>query len=142
MYTIAKEFHFDASHMLDKHNGKCQNLHGHTYRLIVEVKGPLIDQGPNNGMILDFSTLKSLVKQHLLCYLDHAFLYDEYNENEVKIANLLKQMDLKVHAFPGRTTAELMSKYIYDRLSSYLPLTMVKLWETPSSYCEYRKGAL
>lgn len=141
MFKIAKEFCFDASHMLDNHNGKCQNLHGHTYRLLVEIEGPLIAHGSKNGMVIDFSQLKSLVKTHLICHLDHAFLYDETNENETKIATLLQEMDRKVFAFPCRTTAELMSKYIYECLSYYLPISMIKLWETPTSYCEYRKSS-
>jgi len=139
VYKIAKSFCFDASHMLDNHGGKCRNLHGHTYRLVVEIEGPLINHGPNNGMVADFSQLKMLVNTHLLEQLDHAFLYNENNENETKIAKLLINMDRKVFAFPSCTTAELMSSYIYHHLSAYLPISMIKLWETPTSYCEYRK---
>ncbi len=45
MFKIAKEFSFDMAHMLDGHDGKCQNLHGHTYKLQVEVAGELFQEG-------------------------------------------------------------------------------------------------
>ena len=137
MYKIAKEFQFDACHMLDGHNKKCHNLHGHTYRLLVEIHGELINQGSSSSMVMDYADLKTVVKQHIVDPLDHAYLYDENNQNECKIAQLLEQMQRKVFAFPSRTTAEAMSQYIFDCLANYLPVSMIKLWETPTSYFEY-----
>ncbi|TEA26968.1 6-carboxytetrahydropterin synthase QueD [Candidatus Schmidhempelia bombi] len=139
MYIIAKEFQFDACHMLDGHQGKCHNLHGHTYKLVIEVSGNLIKQGSSCDMVMDFADLKHIVKQHIVDPLDHAFLFFQENKNECEIAALLQRMQRKVFAFPCRTTAEGMSKFIFEQLSHYLPITMVRLWETPTSYCEYRK---
>lgn len=140
MFTIAKEFQFDACHLLDGHNKKCHNLHGHTYRLFVEVSGHLINEGSSESMVLDFSDLKTLVKQHIIDKFDHAYLYDQTNTNECRIANVLIEMDRKVFAFNHRTTAEELSRYIFNTLAEFLPISMVKLWETPTSYCEYRRG--
>ena len=56
MLKIAKEFSFDIAHMLDGHDGKCKNLHGHTYRLQVEVGGPLHASGPKAGMVMDYAS--------------------------------------------------------------------------------------
>lgn len=140
MFKIAKEFQFDACHMLDGHNKKCHNLHGHTYRLLVEISGDLIGEGSSADMVMDYADLKSIVKQYIIDPLDHAYLYNQNNTNERRIAALLKEMDRKIFAFPCRTTAESMSKFIYDCLSQYLPVSMIKLWETPTSYCEYRRS--
>jgi 6-pyruvoyltetrahydropterin/6-carboxytetrahydropterin synthase len=125
--------------MLDGHQGKCHNLHGHTYKLVIEVSGNLIKQGSSCDMVMDFADLKHIVKQHIVDPLDHAFLFFQENKNECEIATLLQRMQRKVFAFPCRTTAEGMSKFIFEQLSHYLPITMVRLWETPTSYCEYRK---
>lgn len=140
MFKIAKEFLFDACHMLDGHNKKCHNLHGHTYRLLVEISGELITSGSSADMVMDYADLKAIVKQHIVDPLDHAYLYNQNNANECRIADLLKQMDRKIFAFPCRTTAEGMSQYIFDCLAQYLPVSMIKLWETPTSYCEYRRS--
>ncbi len=140
MFKIAKEFQFDACHMLDGHNGKCHNLHGHTYRLLVEISDDLISSGSSADMVMDYADLKLIVKQQIVDQLDHAYLYHQDNANERKIAMLLEQMERKVFAFPCRTTAEGMSKFIFERLSQFLPVSMIKLWETPSSYCEYHRS--
>lgn len=137
MYKIAKEFQFDACHMLDGHNGKCHNLHGHTYRLIIEISANLIEQGSSADMIMDFADIKQTVKQHVIDKLDHAFLYNQHNNNESQIADLLQKMQRKTFAFPCRTTAEGMSKFIFNVLKQYLPISSVTLWETPTSYCQY-----
>ena len=106
MFKIAKEFQFDACHMLDGHNGKCHNLHGHTYRLLVEISNELITSGSSADMVMDYADIKSIVKQQIIDQLDHAYLYNQNNANE----------------------------------SQFLPVSMIKLWETPTSYCEYHRS--
>ena len=140
MFKIAKEFQFDACHMLDGHNGKCHNLHGHTYRLLVEISNELITNGSSADMVMDYADIKSVVKQQIIDQLDHAYLYNQNNANESQIAELLQQMQRKIFAFPCRTTAEGMSKFIFDHLSQFLPVSIIKLWETPTSYCEYHRS--
>ena len=76
MFKIAKEFSFDMAHMLDGHDGKCKNLHGHTYKLQVEVAGELVAEGAKRGMVMDYADLKTIVKTHILDPMDHAFIYD------------------------------------------------------------------
>ena len=77
MFKVSKEFSFDMAHLLDGHDGKCQNLHGHTYKLQVEVCGNLYASGAKQGMVIDFSDLKSIVKRAVLDPMDHAFIYDQ-----------------------------------------------------------------
>ncbi len=140
MYKIAKEFQFDACHMLDGHKGKCHNLHGHTYRLIVEISDQLRPHGSSKEMVMDFADIKTIINQSIISQLDHAYLYDASNSNECKIADLLQQMQRKVFAFPCRTTAEGMSRFIFNQLCDKLPVSKITLWETPTSYCEYQQS--
>lgn len=86
MFKISKEFSFDMAHLLDGHDGKCQNLHGHTYKLQVEIADTLHQCGAKKAMVIDFADLKAVVKKAVLEPLDHAFIYDENSERESKIA--------------------------------------------------------
>ncbi|MDG2954336.1 6-carboxytetrahydropterin synthase QueD [Bisgaard Taxon 10/6] len=139
MFRVSKEFSFDMAHILDGHDGKCRNLHGHTYKLQVEVSGDLYQQGPKKGMVIDFADLKDIVKTLILAPMDHAFIYDTNSERECRIAALLNELDSKTFGMPSRTTAEEMARFIFNRLKSELPLSAVRLWETPTSFCEYRE---
>lgn len=139
MFRVSKEFSFDMAHILDGHDGKCRNLHGHTYKLQVEVSGDLYQQGPKKGMVMDFADLKDIVKTLILEPMDHAFIYDTNSERECRIAALLNELDSKTFGMPSRTTAEEMARFIFNRLKSELPLSAVRLWETPTSFCEYRE---
>ncbi|MFK5289177.1 6-pyruvoyl trahydropterin synthase family protein, partial [Glaesserella parasuis] len=86
----------------------------------------------------DYSDLKVAVKQHILDKMDHAFIYDSTSEKECKVATLLQSLDSKTFGIPARTTAEQMAKYIFDTLTTEgLPVSLIRLWETPTSYCEY-----
>lgn len=136
---IVKTFSFDIAHMLDCHDGKCKNLHGHTYQLEVEVSGPLIEQGPKEGMVIDFSDLKQAVKEWIVDPMDHAFLYHTKSERESALAKMLEGWDLKTYAFEQRTTAEVISRHIFYTLRDQggLPVSRIRLWETPTSYSEY-----
>lgn len=141
MIKISKEFSFDMAHLLDGHDGKCQNLHGHTYKLQIEVSGELYADGAKRGMVMDFSDIKQQVKSLILDHLDHAFIYDKFSERETKIAQLLEEMHLKTFALETRTTAEEMARFIFYRLKTHstLAISSVRLWETPTSYCEYNE---
>lgn len=141
MFKIAKEFSFDMAHLLDGHDGKCQNLHGHTYKLQVVLCGEPQSQTAKKGMVFDFADLKQIVKQHILQPMDHAFIYDQTSTRELKIATLLTELNSKTFALPYRTTAENLSHFIFHRLQAHLPITIdsVRLWETPTSFAEYRQ---
>ena len=65
---VLKEFEFDAAHYLPEYNGKCERLHGHTYKLVVKVQGT----PDHEGMVIDFIRLKNIVKENVLVHLDHA----------------------------------------------------------------------
>lgn len=138
MMKITKTFSFDMAHMLDNHDGKCKNLHGHTYKLEVEVCGNLIEGGAKDGMVIDFSDLKQTVKALVVEPFDHAFIYHTGSEREQQIARMLEGWGLKTLAMDKRTTAENMAQYMFDllRREGRLNISTLRLWETPTSYCE------
>ena len=139
MFKVSKEFSFDMAHILDGHDGKCQNLHGHTYKLQVEVSGDLVPDGAKKGMVVDFTDVKTVVKEAILDPMDHAFIYDTTSERECKIAALLNELNSKTFGIPVRTTAEEMARFMFNRLKDKLPISAIRLWETPTSFCEYRE---
>ncbi|MFY1026200.1 6-carboxytetrahydropterin synthase QueD [Actinobacillus seminis] len=139
MFKVSKEFSFDMAHILDGHDGKCQNLHGHTYKLQVEVSGDLVPDGAKKGMVVDFTDVKTVVKEAILDPMDHAFIYDTTSERECKIATLLNELNSKTFGIPVRTTAEEMARFMFNRLKGKLSISAIRLWETPTSFCEYRE---
>ncbi|OZN25482.1 6-carboxytetrahydropterin synthase QueD [Actinobacillus seminis] len=139
MFKVSKEFSFDMAHILDGHDGKCQNLHGHTYKLQVEVSGDLVPDGAKKGMVVDFTDVKTVVKEAILDPMDHAFIYDTTSERECKIAALLNELNSKTFGIPVRTTAEEMARFMFNRLKGKLSISAIRLWETPTSFCEYRE---
>ncbi|MCF7521770.1 6-carboxytetrahydropterin synthase QueD [Neisseria sp. ZJ106] len=135
---ITKIFTFDSSHMLDGHDGKCRNLHGHTYKLEITVSDGLIQGGAKDGMVMDFADLKTIVQAEIINPFDHAFIYHGGNERESQIAALLDGWQMKTLRLPCRTTAENMAALMYGRLKNAgLNVCSVKLWETPTSCAEY-----
>lgn len=131
---IAKEFHWEMAHRLPYHRSGCQNIHGHSYRMFVEIEGA---PGPN-GMLMDYGDMKSLVKP-IVDELDHAFLCS--NDDEV-MKPFLKTSGLKVVYVDFFTTAENLSFYfakkIKEKLVPYKNIIAVKvrIQETTSSYAE------
>ncbi len=80
MITITRKLEFDAGHRIPDHKSQCRNLHGHRYTLEITLVGKVIEQegSTDNGMIMDFSDVKALAKEHLVDVWDHAFLvYDK-----------------------------------------------------------------
>lgn len=144
---VVKEFTWDMAHMLEGHAGLCKNIHGHTYKMQVQLECKnLVSGGSSKGMVMDFKHLKEIVKEQIVDYFDHAFVASEESALEMKYANLFLKEDMKVMILPERSTAENMSKWIYRRLQetfvqdNSLPAgieVQVTLWETPTSYAIY-----
>lgn len=116
---IGKTFTFDAAHFLPNHDGKCRNLHGHTYHVEVVFEGPLHEEGPQEGMILDFGKVSDSWKRMEPRY-DHKLLND---------------------LFPN-PTAEVIAESIWLHFAAdELFPQEVKVWETPTSWASYRNPA-
>jgi 6-pyruvoyltetrahydropterin/6-carboxytetrahydropterin synthase len=116
---VSKEFTFDSAHHLHCYDGKCQSLHGHTYKLQVIMYG----QTDYRGIVIDFADMKRITKERVIDPLDHQYLNDVLP--------------------PMNTTAENMVVWIYEQLNQALndeglspeiKLEEVRLWETPTSY--------
>lgn len=109
---IAKEFHWEMAHRLPYHTGGCQNVHGHSYKLWVELEGE-----PNTqGMVLDYLELKQVVAP-LVDGLDHSFLCDRSDEVMMKF---FAENPLKVVIVDFPTTAENIASHLIDEISSRL----------------------
>jgi 6-pyruvoyltetrahydropterin/6-carboxytetrahydropterin synthase len=136
---VTREFTFEASHHLPGHRGKCQHLHGHSYRLQVSLRGPIIEAPgqSDDGMVMDFEDLKDLVNRMLLNGLAASMAQSE-NMQSVKPEGM-DHNDL--NALTGiRTTAENLVHWIWDALvAGGLPdhlLYRIRLWETDRGFAE------
>jgi 6-pyruvoyltetrahydropterin/6-carboxytetrahydropterin synthase len=121
---VNKEFTFDAAHHLHCYEGKCKNLHGHTYKVIFGISG-FVDE---IGLVLDFGDIKTIWKEKIEIYLDHRYL------NEMLP--------------PMNTTAENMVVWIFEQMEEALKeintdqdlrVEFVRLYETPTAYAEARR---
>jgi len=134
MTAVTKEITFDAAHMLTGYEGLCRNLHGHTYRLFVTASGdPQAD-----GMVVDFKHLKELMNTRIAARFDHAFMYDRTSPTEAELGAFLEARGLRTVPLGFRTTAENLARYFYEELAGLLPVSAVRLYETPNSCAEYR----
>lgn len=126
------------AHRLANHDGKCRNLHGHQYILEVTIEGEL-NQTPGNsseGMLVDFSALKTLLEKEIHDRCDHAFMLAD--SDQLMKNFYAAQPDLKHLIVPFPTTAENIAQWIFNNLQPQIPqlsptlkLTSVQLWETP-----------
>ena len=107
--TIQKEFRWEMGHRLPNHEGKCRNLHGHSYRLVVEIEG---EPDPATGMIVDFYEVSRAVKP-LIETLDHAFLVQDSDE---ALRTYLDQQKLKQVVIPYPSTVENLCRHVADRV--------------------------
>ena len=138
---VTKEFNFEIAHALWNYDGPCKNLHGHSYKLFVTVRGtPLDDPGdPKNGMVIDFGDLKHIVNEEVVEPLDHAVIL---NAEALKTdIDGIRQMFDKRFVVNYQPTCENMvvdiAKRIAKRLPPRLKLHSLKLHETGSSYAEW-----
>ncbi len=138
---ITKEFHFEMAHALKDYDGACKNIHGHSYRLLVTLRGqPLENEsGPKRGMVLDFQDLKKLVKGPVVDWLDHSLVLN--SETPKEFIEQVSSLYEKVYVFDFQPTCENLVIYISNSLRKNLPETIslhsVRLYETASSFAEW-----
>jgi 6-pyruvoyltetrahydropterin/6-carboxytetrahydropterin synthase len=118
---LRKEFTFDAAHNLVQYHGKCERLHGHTYRLAVILKG----KPDKEGMIIDFCEVSDLVKERVISRLDHSYIND-----------IIPQ-----------PTAEYIAMWVWDQVEEPLrrpncSLWAVEVWETATSCATFTREDL
>ncbi|MEK7529191.1 MAG: 6-carboxytetrahydropterin synthase QueD [Patescibacteria group bacterium] len=110
---ITKNFHFDAAHQLTDYHGKCERMHGHTYRLEVTVSGPV----RKNGMVLDFALLKNVVKKYILDELDHQNLNDVFKNPTAE--NIATWIWKKLKPLPRLLKAMSLDRKYLDDIQFY-----------------------
>ncbi len=129
---IAKEFHWEMGHRLPFHKGKCINLHGHSYKAVVEVEGT----PDKNGLVIDFYDLKNIVNP-IIEKMDHAFMVYEKDKALIKTLKTIKTKKIMV---PFQSTVENICRYLLeetgDALDSFSNIysVTVTVYETPDSY--------
>ena len=139
---ITKQFNFETGHALYGYDGKCKNVHGHSYKLSVTVIGrPITDT--NNvkyGMVIDFGDLKKIVKEQIVDVFDHATVFNK-NTPHIELANELQSRGHDVILVDYQPTSENMvidfAKKIKNRLPSNITLHSLRLQETESSFAEW-----
>ena len=126
MFQVSVEETFSAGHALRGYKGKCENVHGHNYRVQVTMEGPQLD---GIGLLVDFTKLKEIMRG-VIRRLDHQFINDLEPFTRVN------------------PSAENMAKYFFDELSGQLTglppgahVANVVVWETDTAMAKYSPGA-
>lgn len=140
---VTKEVTFDSAHMLSNYHGKCENLHGHTYKLQVSIEAIQQLEGNEEGMVVDFNTLKKAIDGVIESF-DHSIIFSDEEHRSEAENELLKWADTHGMSYVviiGKSTSENIATYIKAMIStvfSTLPVYAigVRLWETPTSFAE------
>jgi 6-pyruvoyltetrahydropterin/6-carboxytetrahydropterin synthase len=139
---ITKHFFFETGHALYGYDGKCKNVHGHSYKLSVTVIGTPINDKTNakNGMVIDFGDLKKIVASEIVDKFDHATVFNK-NTPHIELAEELEKRGHHVILVNYQPTSEMMlldfSEKIKNKLPESIKLHSLKLRETGTSYAEW-----
>lgn len=139
---ITKMFTFETGHALYGYDGKCRNVHGHSYKLSVTVNGTPIDDSNHvkYGMVIDFTDLKKIVKEEVVDVFDHATVFNK-NTPHVELARELESRGHNVLLVDYQPTSEMMiidfASKIKKRLPENIELHSLKLQETETSYASW-----
>lgn len=130
---IAKEFRWEMGHRLPFHNGKCKNLHGHSYKCMIELSG----NAEENGMVLDYYDVKKIIEP-IIENLDHSFMV--YKE-DYELLELLEKLNSKMVVVNFQSTAENICMFLLDEikkteLPSNINKIKVRIFETENTYAE------
>lgn len=139
MYCLKAESSFDAAHFLAGYQGKCRNIHGHRWRVIVEILGEALEcDGQMRGMVVDFGDLKRDVAA-LAEELDHALIYEVGSLKEQTLSALKEEAFYLVEV-EFRPTAENFSSYFFKRMQEKgYQVYQVTVYETPYNCAIYKQ---
>lgn len=137
MYILKTEASFDSAHFLSGYDGKCSNLHGHRWRIVLEVQtDELKDDLQHKGMYDDFGELKKDLRD-IADSMDHALIIEK---NSLKKTTLeaLKSENFRIIELDFRPTAENMAKYFYEKIKELgYSMKSVTVYETPANSAAY-----
>lgn len=138
---ITKEFKFEMAHALKDYIGPCKNIHGHSYELFVTVKGEPVNKpgSSDNGMVIDFKLLKSIVRENIIELYDHALVL--HKDSAALINNESRELYGKLVTVDYQPTSENLLIDFAEVLKQKLPDTVVLysllLRETVTSFAEW-----
>lgn len=148
---VSKEVQFDAGHRVARHGGKCSSPHGHRYRVVLTVQGPIVDDDDRGdfGMVMDFGAIKEFLTRDIHDVLDHAFIVEA---SDIVMRQCLENGDDRVReqgdqgwrivVVPFTPTAEELARHIAALATNALDgmvVTRVDVWETPTSVATWTR---
>lgn len=138
MYGLKTESYFDAAHFLSEYDGKCENLHGHRWRVVASIERDcLYAEGQAKDMVIDFSEFKQALRS-LTDEFDHMFIVEAGSLGEDTLA-CLERETFRLVIVPYRTTSENLARHFYERLVERgFCVTSVEVYETPLNCALYR----
>ena len=141
LLRLTKQFTFEMAHALPDYQGKCHNIHGHSYKLYVTVEGenPPAEGSPTNGMVMDFHAIKQLVEDRIIQHFDHALVLPR-RDGVADRQNNLGGFDARIIWVDFPPTTENLLIHFAGLLAGCLPvgtrLYSLKLFETETSCAE------
>jgi len=138
---VTKEFPFEMAHVLWNYDGPCRNVHGHSYRLFVTITGTPVDDlsNPKNGMVIDFTDLKTIVKKEIVSVFDHAVVVSSRYEKEKR--DMFTKLFGNTVIVDYQPTCENLVSDFAEKIARHLPagvkLHSLKLFETATSFAEW-----
>ena len=143
---VAKRFRWEAAHRLPWHEGDCRHVHGHSYRMMVELEGTPTDDTPGGpSMLIDFKHVKRLVKP-MVEAMDHATLVAE---SDTDLLEAMEALDTKIYRMPVDSTAENLSAHVAETLIEDgaevlrrhgVETVRVEVWETETCYAQAERS--
>lgn len=137
MYILKTEHSFDSAHFLLGYDGKCSNIHGHRWRVEVEVMSDELKKDKQlRGIYVDFSKLKDDLREKV-DYLDHALIIEAGSLKKTTY-KALKDEQFRIIEFDFRPTAENLAKYLYEQMKeSGYQVRKLTVYETPNNCASY-----
>ncbi len=132
MYIVKTEDSFDSAHFLARYNGKCRNIHGHRWRVVIEIAGENLD----DGMVVDFTDIKAALKS-LTDNLDHSLVMEK-DTLKPQTYECLVDEGFRIMIMDFRPTAENFAKYFFDEIKNKgFNIRAVEVYETPNNCARY-----
>ena len=132
MYIVKTEDSFDSAHFLARYNGKCRNIHGHRWRVVIEIAGENLD----DGMVVDFTYIKAALKA-LTDNLDHSLVMEK-DTLKPQTYECLVDEGFRIMIMDFRPTAENFAKYFFDEIKNKgFNIRAAEVYETPNNCARY-----
>ena len=132
MYIVKTEDSFDSAHFLARYNGKCRNIHGHRWRVVIEIAGENLD----DWMVVDFTDIKAALKA-LTDNLDHSLVMEK-DTLKSQTYECLVDEGFRIMIMDFRPTAENFAKYFFDEIKNKgFNIRAAEVYETPNNCARY-----